>query len=69
VSKVTRTIRADKEGVIEYLRQQLEHGHTTNIRSPKLAYTTGYREGLEFAIGVLEDWEDVPLERPLEQQT
>ncbi len=61
MGEITRNITADKEGLIEYLReaQSSMANQRTTIRSPQKAFASGYRAGLEYAIGVLEDWDGV----------
>ncbi len=56
-SEITRTIEADKEGLIEHLREALGRHEHTHLRSPSEAWAAGWNRGLEFAIGVLEDWD------------
>lgn len=57
MGEITRTIQADREGLIEHLREALNHRQTCPTRSPKEAFQAGWRRGLEYAIGVLEDWD------------
>lgn len=59
-STIKRTITADKAGIIEHLREQRQivvaQAATCETRRER-DRKAGERDGLDFAIGVLEDWD------------
>jgi hypothetical protein len=62
MGEITRHIKADKAGIIEMLQERI------NVELHTLPHTTTQKEkarkkafaaGIEYAIGVLEDWDEV----------